>query len=369
MRVGIIGAGIGGLVTAIGLQRAGAKVTVLERAGGPAFVGSGLSLFGNAFTALDAVGIGDQVRALGAPQTGLTAGQRRVDGRWLAVTPPAALTELRIVHRADLHQVLADALKPSTIRYGSPVETGLDSYDLVVAADGLRSSTRASWPGDPGIRYSGYSSWRGVTAMPVDLRGGAGETLGSGERFGIAPLADGRVYWFAVASVPAGTTITDEYAEVQRRFAGWHPPIADLIDATVPETVFRTDIYDLARPLPTFRRGNTVLLGDAAHAMTPDLGQGAGQAMEDAATLTRLLEPIAATDRPGPAALDAALDAYDRLRRARTQPIAARARKLGALLQSRNPLRDTLLRLAPAGIVAGQLKSLQSWSPPGSGTT
>jgi 2-polyprenyl-6-methoxyphenol hydroxylase-like FAD-dependent oxidoreductase len=364
MRIGIIGAGIGGLVAAIGLQRAGAQVSVLERADGPAYVGAGLSLVGNAFTALDAVGIGDEVRALGAPQTGLTAGQRRADGRWLAKAPPASIAGLRVVHRADLHRVLADALEPGTIRYGSVVETEPEGYDVVVAADGLRSRTRASWPGDPGLHYSGYSSWRGVTATPVDLLGGAGESLGRGERFGLAPLADGRVYWFAVASVPAGTTYPDEYAEVRRRFSGWHAPIAAVIAATPPDTVFRTDIHDLARPLPTFRRGRTVLLGDAAHAMTPDLGQGAGQAMEDAATLTRLLEPVAATDHPDPEAVDVALTAYDRLRRSRTQPIAARARKLGALLQSRSPLRDTLLRLTPAAVLTRQLAALQSWSAP-----
>jgi 2-polyprenyl-6-methoxyphenol hydroxylase-like FAD-dependent oxidoreductase len=359
MRVVVIGAGIGGLTTAVGLQRAGAEVTVLERARGPALVGAGLSLFGNGFTALDAVGL--DLRHLGHPRPDLTAGQRRPDGRWLSVTPSAALHELRVVHRADLHRELAAALKPGTIRYGSPVESDPQDYDVVVAADGLRSRTRASWPGDPGIRNSGYSAWRGVTATPVDLLGGAGETVGKGERIGVAPLSDGRVYWFAVVSMPAGTVFQDEYAEVRRRFAGWHAPIADLIAATPPEAVLRTDIHDLAGPLRTFRRGNTVLLGDAAHAMTPDLGQGANQAIEDAATLTRLLEPFAT--RPAPE-VGAALDAYDRLRRARTQPIAARARQVGRLMQSRSPLRDLSLRLMPQGISARQLDQIQAWRPP-----
>lgn len=359
MRVAIIGAGIGGLTAAIGLQRAGAEVTVLERAGGPAFVGAGLSLFGNGLTALDAVGL--DLRHLGTPRPDLTTGQRRPDGRWLSVTPPAALRELRVVHRADLHRGLAAALQPGTIRYDSPVDSGPDGYDVVVAADGLRSRTRASWPGDPGIRYSGYNAWRGVTVTPVDLLGAAGETVGKGRRFGLAPLADGRVYWFGVVSMPAGTTFPDEYAEVRRRFAGWHAPIAEVIAATPPEAVFRTDINDLAGPLPTFRRGNTVLLGDAAHAMTPDLGQGANQALEDAATLTRLLEPLATRRAPD---VSGALDTYDRLRRARTQPIAARARIVGQVLQSRNPLRDLLLRLMPTRATARQINQIQAWRPP-----
>ena len=359
MRVAIIGAGIGGLTAAIGLQRAGAEVTVLERARGPAFVGSGLSIFGNGFTALDTVGV--NLRHLGTPRPDLTTGQRRRDGRWLSVTPAAALTELRVVHRADLHRDLAAALKPGTIRYDCPAGSPPEGYDVVVAADGLRSRTRASWPGDPGIRYSGYSAWRGVTSTPVDLRGGAGESVGKGERFGLAPLSDGRVYWFGVVSLPAGTTFPDEYAEVRRRFAGWHAPIADLIAATPAASVFRTDIHDLAGPLPTFRNSHTVLLGDAAHAMTPDLGQGANQAMEDAATLTRLLEPL--TTRAAPD-VSAALDAYDRLRRARTQPIAARARQVGRVMQSRSPLRDWALRLTPPAVTARQLTQIQAWQPP-----
>ncbi len=355
MTVTVVGAGIGGLTTAIGLQRAGAHVTVLERASGPAVAGSGLSLFGNAFTALDAIGIGDEVRALGAPRPDLRYGQRRPDGRWLAVTPPGAIRDVRIVHRADLHRVLAAALEPGTIRYGHPVDTEPAGADLVVAADGLRSRTRASWPGDPGLRYAGYSAWRGVTATAVDLRGGAGETTGRGERFGLAPLADGRVYWFAVVSLPAGTRFADEHAEVRRRFAGWHAPIGEVLDATPAQTVIRTDIHDLAGPLPTFRRGRTVLLGDAAHAMTPDLGQGAGQAMEDAATLVRLL-------RTRPA--EEALSAYDRLRRARTAPIAARARQVGRVMQSRSRLRDPLLRLTPSNLLGRQVAALQAWRPP-----
>jgi 2-polyprenyl-6-methoxyphenol hydroxylase-like FAD-dependent oxidoreductase len=260
-------------------------------------------------------------------------------------------------------------LAPGTIRYDTTIspDDPLDGYDVVVAADGIRSRTRASWPGDPGVRYSGYSTWRGVTAHPADLGGAAGETLGAGLRFGMAPLPDGRVYWFAVATMPADTALPDEFGEVRRRFGGWHDPIPAVIGATPPEMVFRLDIFDLAGPVPTFRRGRTVLLGDAAHAMTPDLGQGAGQAMEDAATLTRLLTPFATAERRerlDVAGLAAALDTYDRQRRARTQPIARRARRLGALMQNGGWLRDTLLRLTPSSVLARQLGAVQSWAPP-----
>jgi 2-polyprenyl-6-methoxyphenol hydroxylase-like FAD-dependent oxidoreductase len=382
VRVIVVGAGIGGLATAAGLQRAGADVTVLERAAALRPVGSGLSLFGNGFTALDALGLGDDVRALAAPGgPGLQAGQRRPDGRWLARTPAAAVERLGVVHRADLHRVLAGALRFGTLRTGVPV-AGVDDSgtevrladgtaeraDVVVAADGIRSRVRAGRPGDPGPRYAGYSAWRGVTARPVDLRGAAGETWGRGLRFGMAPLADGRVYWFGVATMPAGTVLPDEHAAVTARFAGWHDPIPELLAATQPAAVTRSDVHDLAGPVPTFRHGRCVLLGDAAHAMTPDLGQGANQALEDAATLARLLAAVAADPAPPAREVSAALDAYDRLRRPRTQRIARRARGLGAVAQARGPvtsrLRDGLLRLTPPSAAARQLLDLQAWQPP-----
>ncbi len=393
MRVGIVGGGIGGLVTAIGLQRAGATVDGFERVHELRALGSGLSVFGNGFAALEAVGAGAAVRAVaGDAVTTLRAGQRTPDGRWLTTTSAAALRDLRVVHRADLHRVLSGLLAPGTLRGGHDVrsvsadgtrvtfadtdnDTGSEAgaastekFDVVVAADGIRSTLRTGWPGDAGIRYSGYSAWRGVTSEPVDLGGAAGETWGAGLRFGMAPLRDGHVYWFAVASMPADQHIDDEHEHVESLFAGWHAPIDELIAATAPSRVQRLPIEDLARPLRTYRRGRCVLLGDAAHAMTPDLGQGGNQAMEDAATLTALLAPLAAADAPDDGRISSALETYDAVRRRRTQPIARRARMVGRVAQARGPvrvaLRNALLRAVPDAVADRQLVAMQAWHPP-----
>lgn len=390
MRVAVIGGGIGGLATAAGLQRAGMQVTVHERSVRPAGGGSGISLFGNGLTALAALGLAEPARAIGpvpgGPIAAAPAGQRRPDGRWLVRLPPAATRTVAVVHRADLLRMLLDALAPGTVHLGAAVDRVTDggrtievngtrrTVDVVVAADGIRSRVRASWPGDPGVRYAGYVAWRGVTDRPVGVGAGSGETVGRGLRFGIAPLADGRVYWFAVRSQPPGAPVPDGQDAVLDLFGAWHAPIAELIRATPPDRIQALPIEELAGPLPTFRRGRCVLLGDAAHAMTPNLGQGGNQALEDAATLVTLLSGSGGPDGAGgPDGIDAALAEFDRLRRPRTRRIARQARLLGAILQARGPvtsrLRDTALWLAPPAAAARGALAVQRWTPPAAAVT
>ncbi|WP_433502191.1 FAD-dependent monooxygenase [Pseudonocardia halophobica] len=376
MRAVVIGAGIGGLAAAAGLRRAGVDVVVLERSRELRPVGAGISLWANAFTALDALGLGRAVRARTGPAAAaLQAGQRSPDGRRLSRTPAAAVAGLGVLHRAELQEVLLAAA--GEVWLGVEVTAvspdgrhvvhsgGREEADLVVAADGIHSGVRASWPGDPGLRYAGYSAWRGVTSRPVDLLGAAGETWGRGLRFGLVPLRDGRVYWFGVTSGPPGCTAPDEHAAAREAFAGWHAPIPAVLAATPSDAVHRGDIMDLAEAPPTFRRGRCVLLGDAAHAMTPDLGQGGGQALEDAATLVRLVGPPAAWSA---GELDAALARYDALRRPRTARLMKAARRVGAVAQAGSPLgaglRDLALRLTPGALAGGPLRRVQAWRPP-----
>lgn len=385
VRVGVIGSGIGGLCTAVGLQRAGVEVVVYEQAADLRPGGSGLSVFANGLRALEVLGLGAEFRRITSDKAGeLRSGQRRPDGAWLSTFPKDAVAQLRVVDRTDLHRMLVSSLDEGTIRAGrrvvDPHPDGtlavthadhgkhVERFDVIVAADGLRSATRRTWPDDPGVSYAGYSAWRGITDTPVDLHGEAGETWGVGRRFGIAPLADGRVYWFAVATMPVGQAFADEKAALHDMFGRWHDPVPDLIDATSPERISRLPIEELAGRLRSFRRGRVVLLGDAAHAMTPDLGQGGGQAMEDAATLVTLLSPLANRTSVGEHELDDALDRYDALRRPRSQRIAQRSRMVGQLAHVRGRpaagLRDLLVRLTPERALRRQLEWLQSWAPP-----
>lgn len=380
MRIGIVGAGIGGLSAAVGLHRAGAEVRVFERAEAVRAGGSGLSIFANGLTALDVLGLREEFETVTDKKVeSLTAGQRKADGSWIARLPSGSVGELRIVDRADLHRILLDNLPAGTVRTSAEVTSASpegtltfrsgpdETFDLVIGADGLHSRIREAVAGQVSIRYSGYSAWRGITSVPVDLEGAAGESVGRGRRFGIAPLADGRVYWFAVANMPERAVFADEKATVEQMFAGWHSPIAGLIAATPAEAIARTPISDLGAHLPSFHTGRIVLLGDAAHAMTPNLGQGGGQALEDAATLVRLWAAQADSE-PADEDLAEVLSRYDRPRRRRTQSIAAKSRLLGTLFQVESApliaLRNTLIGLAPPRLMAAGAERAQRWDPP-----
>lgn len=375
MRIAVIGAGIAGLVAAAGLQKAGHEVTVHERSSNPHPVGAGLTLFGNSFEALDLVGLGDAVRDASTGTIGsMRAGQRTPSGRWMTTAPPATSEAVRSIHRSDLHRVLIDSLRTGTLHMGSPATVSTDGaprivaagqsedVDLVIVADGIHSSNRRILGLDTGLHYAGYTAWRGVTGTPVDVHHEAGETWGRGQIFGIVPLPDHRIYWFGTLNCPAGSTFPDEHAEVRRRFTDWHPPIQECIEATPPDALLRHDIYDLAAPLPSLVKGRTAVIGDAAHAMTPNLGQGAGQGIEDAATLTVLLRDAS------PDALESTLVTYDELRRPRTTSVMRGSRTAGRVAQASNPLlaglRDGALLLTPARALTVANNRLVNWPRP-----
>ncbi|MFJ3831152.1 FAD-dependent monooxygenase [Streptomyces sp. NPDC090046] len=362
----VAGAGIGGLTAAVALHRRGWRVTVCERAAGPSAVGAGIVLAPNALRAFATIGFditGGADRTVPAAM-----GLRRPDGRWLSRADTAALAARYggpplALHRSALAEALAAALPAGSIRYGvavtsvddadgSPVvRTGagdLEGADVVLAADGIHSPLRRQYfPDHPGLHHSGETAWRTVLpAAAGRAETWTAETWGRGERFGVVPLADGRIYVYATAVAPEGHRPADVRAELLRRFGSWHDPIPALLERIDPEAVLQHDLYDLAAPLPRFHHGRLAWLGDAAHAMTPNLGQGGCQAVEDAVVLAHLL------DGTGTGGVTAALAAYSAARGARTDAIRVRARRAGRVAALTHPLavalRDLAVRATPA---------------------
>jgi 2-polyprenyl-6-methoxyphenol hydroxylase-like FAD-dependent oxidoreductase len=378
----IAGGGLGGLATAVALHQRGWHVCVFEAAPTLEPVGAGISLWPNALRALDTLGVGEAAReqaTLSGP-----SGVRLPDGRWLSRSDVGAAVRERfgdplvLIHRAELAQLLVEqlpfgAVQAATevlgVHIGADAETAPATLitqfaeseaELVVAADGIRSVLRSFlYPQYPGPTYAGYTAWRMVLPAPAGVSTGF-ETWGTGgRRFAVLPLSGDRLYCYATATAGAGVRFEDERAELNRLFGAWHDPIPQLIAALEPDQILHQDVEELATALPSFDRGRVALVGDAAHAMTPDLGQGGGMAIEDAVVLAQLL----GEDRP----VVPALHEYTRIRLPRTTAVARRSRRAGRMYSTPYGAQVLAARLVgrlPGAALARGLGSIVDWRPP-----
>ncbi|MFF0383729.1 FAD-dependent monooxygenase [Streptomyces sp. NPDC004286] len=372
----VIGGGIGGLTAAAALHRRGWAVTALERAPSLEPVGAAISLAPNALRALDTLGLGDEIRELAAWQG--EGGLRTPGGRWLAKSDPEALAArfggpLVLLTRTTLIDRLAALLPPGTVRTATPatltdpgdahrpaqVAVGGEELaaDLVIGADGVNSRVRQTlFPAHQGAVYAGFTTWRLLIPVP-GAHFASHETWGRGRIWGTHPLKDGRVYAYAAATAPAGQRAPDdEKVELLRRYGDWHDPIPAVLAAARPADVLRHDVHHIADPLPAFHSGRVALLGDAAHAMPPTLGQGGNQAVEDAVVLAHH---------------GADLAAYTADRLPRTTAIARQAVRTARLNmaagRTATAVRDTavaaLAKAAPA-LLPRSFDGIADWRPP-----
>jgi 2-polyprenyl-6-methoxyphenol hydroxylase-like FAD-dependent oxidoreductase len=391
----VVGAGIGGLAVAGALIRTGWQVTLLERDERIRPGRAALLLWPNGVRALRALGVGDGLDAIATPVE--RAGLRRPDGHWLRqAAPETAHGAPYVVHREDLHDAFIAVLgEKMDIRTGVTVRTvrggdrpavgdGANTWeaDLIVGADGVRSTLRQRLAPTSQPVSGGYAAWRAVIPwyraphLPPDTPP-AGETLGVGHRFVHASLGErrsagassrGGIYWMATAPGAARPEPRDvQLALLRRWFAGWHDPIGELLAATEPDDLVQETVAEL-RPIPESLvfpagGGGYALVGDAAHALPDHLGQGACLALEDAATLQALVRDAV----PG-RALTGALQAYQRARRPRVARLSRQARRLGTVLQASGRFGSRARGVALGAVAPRLLESAATeandWQPP-----
>ena len=381
-RAAIIGGGIGGLTTALALRKVGFEVDVYERAAELKEVGSGMSLWPNAFRSLNQIDpkilspITTRDRSLRRLLMKDTAGER-------IKTLPLLAGDCGgfALHRAELQSALARSVPARSIHLNHSFthleqrpnsvllhfENGASAEaDLVVACDGIHSAVRKSLGLKTKLSNRSYSIWRGMTAIDSDNEarrlglerdGDFSESYGHGRRFGILRLGPGRIHWYAAANnslLPPGLPST---AALQELFSGWHAPIPDLIAEA--ENAICTKVQDRLVTLP-WVVGRVAILGDAAHPISPNFGQGACLAIEDAVVLASCLQTHGNLPR--------ALRRYELSRYPRCLEILFMSREAGRLAQFQNRalvrLRKHFIKLAPLAFTTFWFRRSCDFHPP-----
>jgi 2-polyprenyl-6-methoxyphenol hydroxylase-like FAD-dependent oxidoreductase len=374
LSVGIIGGGIGGFAAAVALQHFGIDAIVYERSANLRELGAGMMLWANATRVLDELGLLDQVIAQSGPTDHFLV--RKASGACLMRIETGDFEVPSVcIPRVDLLAMLIRAFPPERIRLGHEFarleqsaekprvyfENGAAAeHDILIGADGLRSRVREAIFGLREPVYRGYTIWRGIGRYKGDGMPPAtsSETWGKGRRFGILNTGDGRFTWYAAVNVPADHRDAEKgrKAELLEIFKGWHCPVGELIASTPAELIMKNGACDH----PSMRKwvkGRVALLGDSAHACTPNLGQGGGMAIEDALVLAKSLN--------AESSIETALRLYEKRRTVRTKHIQQRSRMMGQIAQWENSLvvagREIVTNILPARIFEFNLRRTYSY--------
>ena len=366
MRAVVVGAGIGGLAAAIALEQTGVEPMVIESAPELHEAGFGLVVSANAAAALHRLGLGDAVAERGTRVQ--RAEIRNPRGDLLTLIDYEALRwETYGILRSEMQRAMLEAVPPERLRLettcigatedGQALLDGADSVvaDIVVGADGIRSAVRRSLFGEEPLRYGGHRAWRAGSRFDDErVQDRFVEVWGVGGGFGFGPAGPGRVYWYCFEAVPEGAPAPERPRdEFLRRYDAWFDPIPALIESTDPDAIEPTFTYDRP-PRRAWGRGRVTLLGDAAHPMKPNIGQGAAQALEDAVVLGSCM---AASGEP-----EEALRAYEHRRVRRANAVVRASRQAGRVAEVRSPLgarvRDAVMKALPDRLTVAQQRRI-----------
>ena len=371
--IAIIGGGIAGFTTALALQKIGLQPIIFESAATIKEIGAGLGLGANAIKAFSHLGIKEEVMAAGSFLSSFTVYDQK--GKQITKTDSVSVSKKYgldnfTIHRADLHQLLLSKIDRKKIYTNKRAESILQkgnnvtiqfqdgsTYDTnyMIAADGINSPIRKQLLPGSEPRYAGYTCWRAVIDNTQLQIKDSSETWGHKGRFGIVPLKQNRIYWFACINA-AAQDMRMKQLNVQQlleHFKSYHLPIPAILQETKNENLIWNDIIDL-KPVNQFAFDNVLLTGDAAHATTPNLGQGACQAIEDAVILAGEIKK----DND----IKAAFKRFEQRRIKRVHWIVNTSWQIGKIAQLENPLlisiRDAAFRLMPASMQDRQFEKL-----------
>lgn len=368
-RILILGAGIAGLTLGRQLM-ARHDVDIIEKADRLHTSGTGIMLGINAMQIMQKLKLAEAIKAAGRELQGFTISDHRGKAlSTLTFSESVRNQDLGLygIHRNRLSELLYRDLEPFT-RFNTTVsklyedpysvyvemsDGSCKSYDLVIAADGIYSATRRELAPTSKLRYSGYTCWRYmIDASPNDR---PVEMWGRGRRLGIVPLDGAQTYVFVVANAEANSEDLDSLgAERMQSEFGYFGDIAPEVLERLPDARLRVhnDLYDL--PTPVLGKGRILLIGDAAHATTPNMGQGAGMAIEDAWVLTQIIDQAVT--------IDEIVDTYTKRRGERVRKIVNMSYTLGRVAHWQSPaatmLRNRLLAMFPDGLNTRHMERL-----------
>ena len=378
MKAAIIGAGIGGLSTAIALQQAGIDFEIYEAAPELKPVGAGIVMASNAMQVFQRLAIEKKiieagleiVNAYGVDQNFSLISGLRVKEKVASRYGVGSYA----FHRGRLQQVLFNEIDAKKIQLNKKLtslnqsnqtvtlsfEDGSSAeVDLVIGADGIKSAVRKNIFGEIPLRYSGQTCWRGMTkfTLPHDKQFNSYEMWGNekGLRFGFVPTAPDEVYYFTTFYTAANGK--DDPSLVKENLLKDYSCFGDLatqiIEATPRENIIRSDIFDL-KPITQWWRGRVALLGDAAHATTPNLGQGGCQAVEDAYVIARCLKENSSIEK--------AFEQYQKIRYEKAVHVVNMSWRFGKVTNIGNPIvqavRNGFMRMMPESMAIRQLDKI-----------
>lgn len=379
MKAIIVGAGIGGLSTAIALEQKGITCEIYEAAPELKPVGAGIVMASNAMQVFQRLGIdsktkqaGNEIKmAYGVDENFKVISQLNVKGR---VAPRYGIGSFAF-HRGALQAALLSELKAAQVHTHKRLyniehrpkavvavfEDGTKAEgDILIGADGIKSAVRKTIFGDLPLRYSGQTCWRGMAnfTLPAGNQDNTYEMWGpqKGLRFGIVTTAPNQVYFFATFFTEAGNRdIGREKDTLLNIYAPFGGLVRQIIEATPEESLIRSDIHDL-QPIPQWWKDRVVLLGDAAHATTPNLGQGGCQAVEDAYVLAQTL-----AQEPD---YQKAFANYQKIRFEKANYVVNLSWRFGGMTNLESPvsrwLRNNLMRLLPESLALKQLDKIMT---------